>query len=281
MQEYEQHIVAHAIDPNIRLNSSSGGFCKSFLVFLVEKQIVDNIILTRMKENDTSPESIITNQKNQILTRTNSIYEYHNQLEILSQIKTNETYAFIGLPCFTNHIRKQQQYKNKYQNIKLLISLFCNQAPTNKFKQELLKDNKINNNDLAEIDYRHGKHPGKLRFCFKDQTFRDLNFQSVWSKYNSNTYSFAPPCCLQCSLYEGISADISVGDPWNLKKYNVPDGWSKVIVRNELSMNLIELAKENNYIYYENEPSKTIACKQDKLTKQHLYNQHRMNINKK
>lgn len=264
---YEKQIVAHAIDSDIRLKSSSGGFCKSFLIYLIESKRVDNVILTRMQKNSTKPESIITNNPQEILERTNSIYEYHNQLEILKEIKSDETYTFIGLPCFVRYIKSQQLNKKKFQNIYPLISILCNQAPLSSFKEQLLEDNNIQIDDVKSMDYRHGEYPGSMVAETIDRSINLGTHIHNWAKYNEPNYCHAPPCCLNCELFESVFADIVVGDPWLTEYDKSKKGWTKVIVRNEHSMQLIEDSVDKKYIYIEQLQNTFLAYKKPKKIK--------------
>lgn len=249
MKIAEYNIVAHSSDENIRINSSSGGFCKSFLIYLVESKAVDFVIMTRMKEDSTEPESIITNDKNKIITRTNSIYEYHDQTKILNEASNDKKYAFIGLPCFVRYIKNQQLKNQKYTNIFPLISILCNQAPNHSFKNQLMKDNDIEPDQVCEVDYRHGNYPGSVLFRMKNGSVKNLgNFCKIWGKYNDPGFRHTPHCCLNCELFESTFADIVVGDPWLTQYDTNTKGWTKVIVRNEESMNLIINSVTNNYI---------------------------------
>jgi coenzyme F420 hydrogenase subunit beta len=248
MSHLEINLVSHSKDPDIRQNSSSGCFCKSFLTYLVESKTVDFVIMMRMKEDSTEPEGIITNDKNKIKTRSNSIYEYHDQTKILNSIENDKKYAFIGLPCFVRYIRNQQIKNKKYLNIFPLISILCNQAPNPSAKQQLLKDNNINIDEVSEIDYRYGKFPGRVLIKFKDDRALLLDSsKSFWQKYNES-FQYAPNCCLNCGLFESAFADIVVGDPWQTQYEKDTNGWTKVIVRNEESMNLIDNSAINSYI---------------------------------
>lgn len=242
---------SHAKDEEIRLAASSGGFCKAFLCYLVDNNIVDYVILTRLKDNSTEPETIITNDKNKILNRTNSIYEFNNQTHILKDIDHSKTYAFIGLPCFVYYIKKQQQI-NKLMNIKLTISLLCNQAPSKKYKEQLIKDAECNVNEIVNIDYRHGPSPGCVKIVdFKNQEKILGSHGYNWSKYNTK-YCFSPACCRNCSLYESSFADIVVGDPWHTKYEKSKSGWTKVTAYTQTAIDLIEKAIDNSYIVAKN-----------------------------
>ena len=266
---YQEHIIAYSKNSTIRRESSSGGFCKSFLIYLIENKVVDYTILTRMKDNTTSPESIITNDRNKILTRPNSIYEYHNQLEILSEINADKQYSFIGLPCFVRFIRNQQLKNNKYKNIYPLISILCNQAPVPLFKQKILEDNNIDINEVIDINYRYGDYPGSIYVMMRNNKNINLGLlKTAWGKYNDPNYCYAPPCCLNCELYESKFADIVVGDPWLTKYEKDTKGWTKIIVQNADCMNLIRDCAAKNYIYIEKLDNTILAYKKTKIFKQ-------------
>lgn len=268
MNNYEKHLISHSKDDNIRLSSSSGGFCKSFLIYLIESKKTDYVILTRMKENSTEPESIITNDREKIISRTNSIYEYHDQIKILYNIDNSKKYAFIGLPCFVRYIRNQQIKNNKYLNIFPLISILCNQAPHSSFKYQLLKYNNIDIDEVAEIDYRYGYYPGRVVVKLKDNKLVDLGeFTKIWGDYHYPNLSHMPQCCLNCELFESSFADIVVGDPWKTDYDKDKVGWTKLIVRNEESMNLINQAKQDNYLHFENLVQNQLAYKHTKQYK--------------
>jgi len=266
---YEKHIIAYAKDPLIRFQASSGGFCKVFLQYLIEQNIVDKVIFTRMEENGSNPMSLISNDVDKILTRTNSIYQYHNQIKILDSINEEERYVFIGLPCFVRYIRTQQIKYNRYKNIQLLISILCNQAPSPSFKESICKDNNIDIPQISEIDYRHGVYPGKIKFSLKDNSSIILSFKETWVKYNYPNLQFIPMCCLNCELFESTFADIVVGDPWLTDYDKSKLGWTKVIVRNKESMNLIEQSKK--YIYFEELKNTVLAYKHTKQDKYKKY----------
>lgn len=266
----EIHLVSHSKDPDIRQNSSSGGFCKSFLTYLVESKTVDYIIMTRMKEDSTEPESIITNDVSKIQTRSNSIYEYHDQTKILKKIELNKKYCFIGLPCFVRYIKNKQNKHNEYKNIFPLISILCNQAPKSSFKNSLMNENNIQIDQVSEIDYRHGEYPGKIIVIMKDGSLKNLGcFRKNWFRFNDPFFKHIPDCCLNCELFESVFADIVVGDPWLTKYETDTKGWTKVIVRNQECMNLIQDSAQQNYttIQILDESEKFFAYKHTKQYK--------------
>lgn len=241
-------LFSHSKEPGIRATASSGGFCKSFLCYLVEQNIVDYVILTRIKDNSSEPETIITRDRAKILSRSNSVYEYNNQLKILSELEEDKKYAFIGLPCFVHHIKKNQALQ-RLSNIKLTISLLCNMAPTKRYREQIVKDAGYNSTDeIIEIDYRYGDYPGAVKLV-------DVNGKSqlvgshyaCWGKYPFRG-CFLPNCCRKCDLYEAPFSDIVVGDPWHTKYHQRKEKWTKVTAHTESALRLIIDAETAGYL---------------------------------
>lgn len=240
------NLFIHAYNEEIRQKASSGGFCKAFLCYLIDNQVVDYVILTRVKENSSEPETIITKDKNKILTRTNSIYQYNNQIKILENIDPNKKYCFIGLPCFVKYIKNQQKIK-KLENIVLTISILCNQAPNENFKLQILQDHKIDQQAVTNIDYRYGEHPGRINIEMGLHKAQTYDHEYAWSRYNTK-YCFTPECCRHCDLYESTYSDITVGDAWHTKYGRDKKGWTKVTVNTQKVLNLIDDAATKKYI---------------------------------
>jgi coenzyme F420-reducing hydrogenase beta subunit len=259
MAEVNAHYVAYSTDPMIRQAASSGGFCKAFLLFLLESGTCDYVIMTRMKAGATSPESIITNRREDILARSNSIYEYYNQVAILTQLDPASTYAFIGLPCFVRHIRLEQA-KGRYGNIVLAMGLFCNQAPSHKFKHKPISDAHLPAAEVNEIDYRWGGQDNRIMLRRRDGTIdTSLGFREVWSLYNSSSFQYALPVCMKCDLFEADMADISIGDPWLTEFASAAQGYTKIICRSTQAALLVRSAVDKGYIVLQREPTNTIA----------------------
>lgn len=243
---HRKTFFAHAKDDNIRSSASSGGFCKAFLCYLLDNKIVDYVIITRIKDNSTDPETIITDNKEKILTRTNSVYEYNNQIKVLKDIDKDKKYCFVGLPCFVKYV-KQQQAIGKYNNITITIGLLCDQAPSSSFKKQILKDYGIDFRSASGINYRHGEHPGVVNVQTKDGKNHSLfKYEQAWSKYNM-TNCFTPSCCRQCELFGAKEADISAGDAWHTKYAKSKKGWTKITVNNSV-LKLVEDAENKNYL---------------------------------
>lgn len=259
----KKHLFAHAVDEEIRKSASSGGFCKALFCYMVEHSIVDYVVMPRIKPNSTDPEMMITNNRNDILQRTNSIYEFFNQLKVLDELDKNKTYAIITLGCFAKSIRSRQR-RGLLENIKYILSPLCHQAPTSNFKHQMIKlltDGKLTSSDLKEIDYRGGPHPwgGEVLIDKSNKEYYKLNHNQAWGKFNGR-YQNAPDCCLRCTIEDKAPVDIMVADPWRTiydATNNTKNGpWTSVSVRTQKGYQLIKNSMKHGYINAEEPISK-------------------------
>lgn len=251
----KKHLFAHAVDEKIRKSASSGGFCKALFCYMIDHSIVDYVIMPRIKPDSTDPEMMITNSADEILQRTNSIYEYFNQLKPLNNLDDSKTYAIITLGCFAKSIRSRQR-RGKMKNIKYILSPLCHQAPTSNFKHEMIKlltDGKLTSSDLKEIDYRGGPHPwgGEVLTDKSNKEYYKLHHEQAWGKFNGN-YQNAPGCCLKCTIEDAAPVDIMVGDPWktiyDATNSAKPGAWTSVSIRTQEAYELVEGAIKHEYI---------------------------------
>lgn len=235
---------AHSADDQTRFQSSSGGFIKSFLVYLLESSRVDMVIITRTGDssNPLVPETIITNSREDILsTRTNSVYALNNPLKVLNEIDSEKKYAFVGLPCHVRNLKLMQK-RGKYTNIMTVIGIFCNHVPNLAFTEGILKKLKVKVEDVKQIEYRGNGWPGDFTAHLKNGQSRFISCTEVWS----NDLNNGPKMCKCCSEI-GVSADICVGDPWNLGLERTDEkGMSLVICRNRGANDLVKRAAELN-----------------------------------
>jgi coenzyme F420-reducing hydrogenase beta subunit len=237
---------AYSGDDTIRFQASSGGFIKSFLVYLLESRTVDFAVITRTggPGSPLVPETIVTNSKDDILsTRTNSVYAVNNPLVVLKELASDRKYAFVGLPCQVRNLRALQK-KGKYSNIAVTIGLFCNHTPNIGFTRGILQKLNVKEDDVKQIEYRGNGWPGGFTAHLKNGDKKFIALQDYWS----NDLDNGPEACKHCSE-TAEEADIYVGDPWNLglEKTDLK-GTSLVICRARRATRLVREAAEAGYI---------------------------------
>ena len=218
--------VTHAKNSNIRHAASSGGTCRSILISLLEKKIIDKVIITRATDDPFNPETIITASVEDLATdRLNSIYSPTSPLSSLKGIDKNMKYAIAGLPC---HIAGLALSKDFRKNIYLSIGIFCSHTPSFQFVKSYLHDLPRKEN-VQRLSYRGKGWPGKSTVYYKNGKSFSIWFPAMWHKYNERK-NFQIPRCGSCTYYSAEFADISIGDPWSLVKED-KSGSSLVFVR--------------------------------------------------
>jgi len=217
--------LAHSKMDSIRKDSSSGGAVKSILLDLIDQKEVDEVIITTMTID--GPKTIITKDKEEILSNTNSIYHPTNPLSVLNEIDPDKRYALVGLPCHIHNLKRLQSYGIANQVI-FTISLFCNHTPSQEWTDEIKKKNS------GIISYRGSGSP----------------FKNSIHKFNTK---YMPETCKLCHL-DRISkiSDISAGDPWFYRDCDIGSGKTLIVSNTKASKdyieksNLLELQKVDN-----------------------------------
>ncbi len=221
--------LACAADDRIRFISSSGGFCKSFLCYLLDARAVDQVILTRTgpPTSPLVPETIITNSKEDIVSsRTNSIYASTNPLAI--PLLPGHTYALVGLGCHIRSVTSQQK-EGRLRNVVVKIGLLCHHTPVSAFTAQILRRLSIREDEVVQIEYRGNGWPGGFTAYLVDGTRRFLPTDAYWT----NDLGNALDKCRECAEV-AETADIVACDPWNLGLETIDRlGQTLVLCRNE------------------------------------------------
>ncbi|KXS43609.1 MAG: coenzyme F420 hydrogenase beta subunit [Methanolobus sp. T82-4] len=255
---FKKQYIAHSVEENIRSNASSGGVVTTLLIYLIENKLVDGVVVTGMDpERPWHYKVKIARTKDEICNAIQSKYSLVPVNEILKEITENEgDFAFVGLPCHIHAIRTLQ--KDKWSNankIKYLIGLFCGFNMSIDATCDLISKHKLSQEQIKELKYRGGGHPGGFTISANSKTLSLNKFY-----YNILNLIYVPDRCLMCTDLFNELADISVGDIW---KKRVEGAWSSVIVRSEIGDKLLSGALENNYL------------KCASIEKSELYNSHR------
>jgi len=237
--DVSRYVVSHARDENVRYAASSGGTVRSILISLLEKKIVDKVIITRATDDPYHPETIITDSIADLYSdRLNSIYSPTSPLAALKNLDKNLKYAFVGLPC---HIAGLKCSPGIKKNIFVSIGIFCSHTPSFAFVNTFLKQLSPDG-EVRSLRYRGLGWPGKTKLIFADGKFETMHFPAMWHKYNYNKV-FQQSRCRTCTYYSAEFADISIGDPWSLSGKDHA-GSSLIFIRNKIGEDAVAAAAE-------------------------------------
>jgi coenzyme F420 hydrogenase subunit beta len=255
----EKTIVTHAKDPEVRHNASSGGTCRSILISLLEKKIVDSVIITRATDDPYMPETIITDSAEDLSDeRLNSIYSPTSPLSALKGLDKNKKYAFVGLPC---HIAGLTLAPHIKKHIHATIGIFCSHTPGFDFLNCFIHD-VSHEGGIQRISYRGDGWPGKTTLHFADGGSAGMRFPAMWHRYNYGK-QFQQSRCSTCTYYSAEFADISIGDPWSLAGKD-SEGLSLVFIRSTRGMEIVEAAMDRI------DAEEIAGTKKDEILKFHI-----------
>lgn len=231
-------LLCTARDEAVRHAASSGGACRAIMTALLDKGLVDGVIVTRATEDPYKPETIITDKISDLMSdRLNSIYSPTSPMTALKGLDEGLKYGFVGLPCHMAGLELCPEIKKK---IFVTIGIFCYLTPSfkfvDKFVHDISEDSSVN-----RIRYRGDGWPGKTIAFHKDGTTSEFGFIDMWYKYNHDR-SFQLSRCSECTYYSSEFADISIGDPWHLLGQD-QNGSSLVLVRSERGADVIHASE--------------------------------------
>ena len=246
----------HSCDLNVREQSSSGGIITSILCGLFEQGIINGAVVVNSENDiDLNCKVAIETSISGIKMSTQSKYVLTANNVILSKLKDLPgRYAYVGLPCQIQGLRKAQiNHPWLEEKIVLSIGLFCGFTLYPEATEFLLKKLKMKNEALVKLKYRGGKGTGG--FLVED----DVGRQKLINKhaYTFLNIMYSPYRCWKCHDFTSEFADISVGDAW--EKSN-GSGWSRVITRSDIGESYLNFLSDKNYIFFE------------KSKKEHIYN---------
>lgn len=233
-----------ASDSKIRFASSSGGLVTTLLVYALEKNIIDGVLVTRMNhKSPLEPEPFIARTKEEIIESAKSKYcPVPANIALKYILQTDGKFAVVGLPCHLHGIRKAEQINRKLkEKIIFHLGIFCASEVSFLGTENLLKRLHVSKDSILKLDYRGDGWPGNLIIKTTDP---NKNVVMPYGKFNDNIFlSFIPLRCKLCIDHTSELADISFGDAW-LPEYTTKDkiGTSFIIARNKIGENILNEA---------------------------------------
>jgi len=246
---HKELFVGHATDKTIWEKGASGGVVSAILINLIESGEVDGaIVLGTSAERPWQTEVQIVRDKDSILAASQSKYVISPVNTILRELKEkNGKFAFVGLPCHVQALRKLEKIKPDLTNkIKYIVGLYCGNNMYFNATKSLLR--RFGVNDLREIkslEYRAGEWPGKFEVILKNG--KKYSIKKFF--YNYLIQFYIAKRCLLCIDLSNEFADISVGDGWLPEFKEKGLGWSVVVVRTNKGKNVLDNAVKNKALF--------------------------------
>lgn len=242
--------VGYSTNFDLRYHSATGGMVSQFLMYLLEKRIIDGAVVVRFnKDNPLVPEPFIATSAADILESRSSKYMVISMDEIAKEIvsQDNRKIVVVGLPCHIQGFRMlAKRNRIAKRNIIGFFSIYCS---VNKIKSSLdyyLYRYGINRKNIGSFSFRDDGCMGVMKFCDKEGgTIKKIPYMSYW--FGTHSF-FVNSRCSLCIDQLGELADVSFGDI-HIKPYSEDHiGTNSVIARSNFWNNKLLECKADGYI---------------------------------
>ena len=165
-----KYLMGHSLDPEIRLNSASGGIATSLMLHLLETGQVDDVVVVGM-ENDR-PVARLTHDPQVVRDSVGSKYGPVPMLaSVIPELRKHpRRIAMTVTPCQLGGWRRAVERIPKLgESSVLTIGLFCGQVQSYESLVSIAATLGVKYPDDAKFTHwRYGPYPGSARFEFPD-----------------------------------------------------------------------------------------------------------------
>lgn len=239
----KSYFLGYNSNNNIRHNSSSGGVCKTLIIENLKSGYVDGVYSLKKITNYPYAEGEFYTRQNipQYDDIPNSIYHSVMAATNIHKIQKCNRLMIIGTACQLKAMNKTAQQKCK-ELIKVCI--FCKQQKTldsTRFLAKIIGE-KVDLNHPCKIQYRGNGWPGTVYI---------KNSKLAWNRAAQLPFGrrlWTVPGCDICGDAFGseAKADISLMDPWNIRKENEL-GETLIIIHSALGLDLLTHTPNLNF----------------------------------
>lgn len=271
IDKYIGHYVAlytgYSMDKEIRYHSASGGVVSQFLIYLLDKKVIDGAVVTSFsKEDRMKPMSYIARTSEDVLNAHSSKYCPVALNKVGNEISHSEgKYVIVGLPCHIQGFRKRAEIDKRFREKVIgYFAIYCSSNRTFRAQDFLLKNYRIDRNKVSYFAYRDNGCLGEMvveqesggefpSFAATKNSSECRESKSIISipyirYYGALRSFFKPRRCLTCIDHYGELADVCFGDI-HIRPYSEDNvGISSWIVRNPFYDTLFRQAMEEGYI---------------------------------
>ena len=233
---HEACYLTHASSDDVRRGAASGGSTSQIACSLLDKGVVDGVLVWRMVLGEDSPrtEAVIATTREEVLSARGSKYcAVSYPKEALPKIAAFEgRLAVITLPCDASYLRRKMARDPALADkIRCIITLFCGHNSEPELTKLFVERHGVNWRDVTEFRYRTGEWRGKLSFTSRDGKSVETP-TSAFTHYQ-NLHFFSQRKCLSCVDHYGYDGDICTGDIWSLDMKGRAIKPTLVVTRNE------------------------------------------------
>lgn len=204
--------TGYALDEDIRYHSASGGMVSQFLIFLLEKRVIDGAVVTGYKEDHITPYTYIARSREEIIKARSSKYcpvafnKVGNKIATLTEGK----YVIVGTPCHIQGFRKRMSIDRKLrERIIGLFAIYCSSGRTFNGQDFLFQHYGVKKNDIQYFAFRDHGCMGYLTINAAEKNI-SIPFNQYYGSMLRSFFKLHR--CLTCIDHYGELADVCFGD---------------------------------------------------------------------
>ncbi len=234
---YQRVRTGYSADQGIRRTGASGGVLSQTLIYLLENQKVDGVIVVQQGVPEPlKARAVVARTREEVLEAAGSVYIPVATLDILSRLTLGERYAMVCLPDQAAALRQLQNAGHAAaRQILFVVGPYTGTALYPAAIDCYLRSKKVPANDpVVSLKWRAGEWPGYLEI----RTAAGRVLQSKKIYYNFLIPFFVTQSSLQGMDFTNEYCDLSVGDAWS-PQFEAKGGGHSVITTRSVEMEAI------------------------------------------
>ena len=238
--------VGAVADERKRMSSASGGLASWYLVELLKRDVVDEVICVGKSFGDRLFTFFPAKTEADVYSATGSVYYPVEISEMLSYIKEREgRYAVIGLPCVLKGIRLAQEKSSLLrERIVMLVGLACSNLKSAHFTEYAAHCSGLTES-IRQCSFRYKSYNlprnfFKLRFSGEDGAKTEIDWggkSQLWTMYLGRCLTLHSCDC--CDDMHAELGDVTFMDAWLPEYGNEPRGTSLWVARTPLAEQIL------------------------------------------
>ena len=253
--------LSWSTDDEVRIGAASGGTTTQLCINLLEKGIVDGIVVWNMVLGEEDPRcgATIATTRDELLAARGSKYcSVSYPREGMAAINAFDgTVACVTVPCDASYLRRKMKASAELADkIKLIITLFCghNSEPA-LTKLVVEKHGGMTWRDVTSFSYRTGRWRGVM--TLEDKHGKKAEIPTRTFTHYQNLHLHTERKCLFCVDHFGYDGDINTGDTWSLDHRKKDIKPTLLVAKTVHGRDILQQAKDN--IHLEEVPPKTVV----------------------
>ena len=247
-------VHAHAADPEVRFQGSTGGMLSALALYLLESRRVDFILHAKASTaHPTWGERHVSFDAAAVMAGAGSRYGPTAPLvDFREMLDQGRPFAFIGKPCDVAALRNYAQFDDRVDRLcKLHLAPVCGGFMQPAAMRRFLAALGLAEADVTRFSYRGRGCPGPTRIETADGRVIEKTYLDMWGE-DESAWGL-PFRCKICPDGIGEAADIAAADTWpggspTPEGQATDKGTNAVLARTAAGLDLLEAAARDGAI---------------------------------